>query len=121
LRLTVTTSRSTWRRSSPRAACSGHCAIPRSSRTVEVAPDGRTIFWRIGEEIVDLCADALWLMAHPENPPRSERIGDGSPPRANRNDRGDPRRDLASPKLLDLGWWSPILPPAGFLVTFFAK
>jgi hypothetical protein len=36
---------------------------------VEVAADGRTIFWRLGEDVVDLCADALWLMAHPEEPP----------------------------------------------------
>lgn len=38
--------------------------------TVEVADDGRSILWRTGpavEDIVDLCADALWLMAHPED------------------------------------------------------
>jgi hypothetical protein len=37
---------------------------------VEVGPRGRTLEWRVGEDIIDLCADALWLMAHPE-----ERIG----------------------------------------------
>jgi hypothetical protein len=38
--------------------------------TVRVADDGRSIFWRTGpgfDDIVDLCADALWLMAHPED------------------------------------------------------
>jgi Protein of unknown function (DUF2442) len=37
---------------------------------VQVADDGRSIFWRTGpgvDDIVDLCADALWLMAHPED------------------------------------------------------
>jgi hypothetical protein len=33
---------------------------------VEVGPRGRTLVWRVGDDIVDLCADALWLMAHPE-------------------------------------------------------
>jgi hypothetical protein len=33
---------------------------------VEIGPRGRTLEWRIGENIVDLCADALWLMVHPE-------------------------------------------------------
>jgi Protein of unknown function (DUF2442) len=33
---------------------------------VEVGPRGRTLVWRVGEDVVDLCADALWLMAHPE-------------------------------------------------------
>jgi hypothetical protein len=31
---------------------------------VEVEPGGRAIFWRLGDDAVDLCADALWLMAH---------------------------------------------------------
>jgi hypothetical protein len=44
---------------------------------VEVGSRGRTIFWRVGEDIVDLCADALWLMAHPE-----ERIDTFLPSRA---------------------------------------
>ena len=48
------------------------CDIARFA-TVEVGPRGRTILWRLPtaageEEIVDLCADALWLMAHPEQP-----------------------------------------------------
>jgi hypothetical protein len=37
---------------------------------VEVADDRRSIFWRTGpgaDDVVDLCADALWLMAHPED------------------------------------------------------
>jgi hypothetical protein len=36
---------------------------------VHVSDDGRSIFWRTGpgvDDIVDLCADALWLIAHPE-------------------------------------------------------
>jgi hypothetical protein len=33
---------------------------------VEVGPRGRTLVWRVGDDIVDLCADALWLIAHPE-------------------------------------------------------
>jgi hypothetical protein len=32
---------------------------------VEVGPHGRTILWRVDHDIVDLCADALWLMVHP--------------------------------------------------------
>jgi hypothetical protein len=48
---------------------------PARFAAVEIEPGGRAIFWRIGEgedDVVDLCADALWLMAHPE-----ERIPDG--------------------------------------------
>jgi hypothetical protein len=40
---------------------------PARFAAVEVGPRGRTLVWRIGDEIVDLCADALWLMAHPED------------------------------------------------------
>jgi len=43
--------------------------------SVEIGPGGRTLFWRIGEgedDIVDLCADALWLMAHPEESASSD-------------------------------------------------
>ena len=32
---------------------------------VELGPDGRTVLWHVGEDVVDLDADALWLMAHP--------------------------------------------------------
>ena len=39
---------------------------PKVFEAVEVEPDGRTLLWHIGEDVVDLCADALWLMAHPE-------------------------------------------------------
>ena len=42
---------------------------PRLFNTVEIGPHGRTIFWRVDDEIVDLCADALWLMVHPEDAP----------------------------------------------------
>jgi hypothetical protein len=31
----------------------------------EVGPGGHTLLWRVGEDVVELCADALWLMAHP--------------------------------------------------------
>ena len=34
---------------------------------VEVGTDGRSIIWWIGEDIFDLSADTLWLMAHPVN------------------------------------------------------
>lgn len=37
--------------------------------SVEIGPRGRTLIWKVGEgedDVVDLCADALWLMAHPE-------------------------------------------------------
>jgi hypothetical protein len=37
---------------------------PARFATVEVEPGGRAIFWRVGDDVVDLCADALWLMAH---------------------------------------------------------
>jgi hypothetical protein len=36
---------------------------------VQIGPHGRTLVWKVGkgeDDIVDLCADALWLMAHPE-------------------------------------------------------
>jgi len=33
---------------------------------VQIGPRGRTLIWRIDDDVVDLCADALWLMAHPE-------------------------------------------------------
>jgi hypothetical protein len=34
--------------------------------SVEVGPRGRTLVWHVdGEDVVDLCADALWLMTHP--------------------------------------------------------
>jgi hypothetical protein len=35
----------------------------------QVGPRGRTLIWRLGkneDDVVDLCADALWRMAHPE-------------------------------------------------------
>jgi hypothetical protein len=32
---------------------------------VELGPDGHTVLWHVGEGVVDLGADALWLMAHP--------------------------------------------------------
>jgi hypothetical protein len=39
---------------------------------VQIGPRGRTLIWKIAEgedDVVDLCADALWLMAHPEDRP----------------------------------------------------
>lgn len=39
---------------------------PESFAAVEVGPRGRTLLWHVGEDVVDLCADALWLMAHPD-------------------------------------------------------
>jgi hypothetical protein len=36
---------------------------------VEVGPRGRTLLWHVGDDVVDLCADALWLMVHPEDRP----------------------------------------------------
>jgi hypothetical protein len=41
---------------------------PACFAAVEIGPRGRTLLWRIGEDVVDLCADALWLMAHPDHP-----------------------------------------------------
>ena len=35
-------------------------------QAVQVGPRGRTLVWRVGENVVDLCADAMWLMAHPD-------------------------------------------------------
>jgi hypothetical protein len=49
---------------------------PARFAAVEVGPRGRTLLWHIplwhdpaafGEGVVDLCADALWLMVHPED------------------------------------------------------
>ena len=34
--------------------------------TAKVSPDGRAVLWRIGDKIVELSADVLWRMAHPE-------------------------------------------------------
>jgi hypothetical protein len=39
---------------------------PAHFSAVEIGPSGRTLLWRIGKDEVDLCADALWLMAHPD-------------------------------------------------------
>lgn len=39
---------------------------------VQIGSRGRTLFWKVGkgeDDVVDLCADALWLMAHPEERP----------------------------------------------------
>jgi hypothetical protein len=45
---------------------------PNIFQSVEIGRDGRTLIWKIGEgedDVVDLCADALWLMARSvENP-----------------------------------------------------
>jgi hypothetical protein len=39
---------------------------PSHFAAVEIGPRGRTLMWRVGADEVDLCADALWLMAHPD-------------------------------------------------------
>jgi hypothetical protein len=42
---------------------------PKIFLSVEIGPRGRTLVWRVGkgeDDVVDLCADALWLMAHPD-------------------------------------------------------
>lgn len=41
---------------------------PQCFEAVRVGPRGRTLVWRVGpgeDDILDLCADALCLMAHP--------------------------------------------------------
>jgi Protein of unknown function (DUF2442) len=38
---------------------------PNVFSAAQIEPDGRTLFWQIDEDIVDLCADALWLLAQP--------------------------------------------------------
>jgi len=40
---------------------------PARFAAAEVGPGGRTLVWHIGEDVVDLSADALWLMAHPDD------------------------------------------------------
>jgi hypothetical protein len=45
-------------------------AVRQHFAAAAVTPDGRSLYWRTGEgedDVVDLCADALWLMAHPED------------------------------------------------------
>jgi len=39
---------------------------PNRFAAVEIGPRGRTLVWHVGENVVDLCADALWFMAHPD-------------------------------------------------------
>jgi len=39
---------------------------PKRFAAVEIGELGRTLFWREGDDDVDLCADALWRMAHPD-------------------------------------------------------
>lgn len=39
---------------------------PKVFKMVELGPRGRTILWHVDDDVVDLCADALWLEAHPE-------------------------------------------------------
>jgi len=41
---------------------------PARFASVKIGPRGRTLIWKLGggaDDVVDLCADALWLMAHP--------------------------------------------------------
>src|SRR5262249_12237975 len=42
---------------------------PKRFEAVEVGPRGRTILWHVDDDIVDLCADALWLMVDPQGQP----------------------------------------------------
>jgi hypothetical protein len=37
---------------------------PAQFAQVEVGARGRTVLWRVGTDVVDLCADALWRMGH---------------------------------------------------------
>jgi DNA-binding protein HU-beta len=39
---------------------------PQLFKAVEIGPHGRTILWHVDDDVVDLCADSLWLDAHPE-------------------------------------------------------
>jgi hypothetical protein len=36
---------------------------PRRFMAVEIGPRGRTLVWHVGDDVIDLCADALWMMA----------------------------------------------------------
>jgi hypothetical protein len=41
---------------------------PNIFQSVKIGSDGRTLIWKVGDgedDVVDLCADALWLMARP--------------------------------------------------------
>ena len=42
---------------------------PNLFMAVEIGPHGRSVVWHVGEDVVALCADALWLMAHPNADP----------------------------------------------------
>jgi Protein of unknown function (DUF2442) len=42
---------------------------PNLFMAVEIGPRGRSVVWHVGENVVDLCADSLWLMAHPNADP----------------------------------------------------
>jgi Protein of unknown function (DUF2442) len=37
---------------------------PSRFMAVEIGPHGRTLVWHVGDDVIDLCADALWMMAH---------------------------------------------------------
>jgi hypothetical protein len=41
---------------------------PKVFEAVEVGPHGRTLVWHVGEDVIDLDADALWTMAQPMPP-----------------------------------------------------
>jgi Protein of unknown function (DUF2442) len=62
---------------SPMLAQGGVFEPLRDSRlffSVEVGPRGRSLIWKIGQgedDVVDLCADSLWLMAQPDKAPSS--------------------------------------------------
>jgi Protein of unknown function (DUF2442) len=40
---------------------------PQRLAEIEVGPQGRSLVWRVGEDVIELGADALWSMAHPSS------------------------------------------------------
>jgi uncharacterized protein YuzE len=51
---------------------------PKVLQAVEVGPHGRTLVWHVGEDVIDLDADALWAMAQPLPTPAASFTGTGS-------------------------------------------
>jgi hypothetical protein len=39
---------------------------PAIFQRMKIGPNGRALVWHVGDDVVDLGADALWLMAHPD-------------------------------------------------------
>ena len=42
-------------------------AHPKLFASVQVEPGGRAILWYVNGDVIDLGADTLWLMVHPED------------------------------------------------------